>query len=79
MVCRYGAGTDEGRNMEQNFPHWLTAGSGYDTVDGNFRRTQTDVPIRLALNEYAKPGHVIAYTPAGERIHTRKDLIRARG
>lgn len=57
------------------FTHILPSGTGYDTASGAFRRAATDTPIRL-VNECAKPGHVIGYTESGERIHTRRDLLK---
>ena len=52
--------------------HVLPAGYGAD-IDANFWRAKEDTPVYLAPEEYAKPGHVIAYRVSdGERLHVMK-------
>lgn len=43
-------------------PSTLRKGYGFD-VGMDFARAKADTPAVIALNEYAKPGHYIAYIP----------------
>ena len=67
--------------------HVLKSGWGFD-IGQNFARASKDTPIRLAPEEFAKPGHVIGYIApdptsslgflrygAEIRIHVRKDAV----
>lgn len=45
------------------YPKIIKAGYGFN-VGQDFARAKTDLPCRVAAQEYARPGHVIAYTPA---------------
>lgn len=68
---------------------FLRSGWGFD-VGQNFARAAKDTPCEIAPNEYAKPGHVIAYIPENPesslgflrygsggkvRIHARRESI----
>lgn len=61
--------------LKGGYTHTMPAGTGYDTRNGGFARATAPVLVRLS-DEYAKPGHVVAYTETGERVHTRKVLLR---
>lgn len=45
------------------YTHTLKSGFGFD-VGQDFARATADTPARLAPQEYAKAGRVIAYIPA---------------
>jgi hypothetical protein len=65
----------------------LIAGWGFD-VGQDFARAETDTPIELAPDEFAKPGHVIGYikgdlqSPLGflrrtrVRVHVTKQALK---
>lgn len=69
-------GLGDGEIVTEEPGPWALAGWGYDAAGGNFRRLAADVSVRLAPEEYAKPGSVIAYRlDTGERMHIPKRAI----